>query len=74
MTRPQLNQPPQELPLADPAALRGMQVSGVWRARGGRIEARRFGGAWHEARDPKRGPSGTLLAGGVLLVQEQQRG
>lgn len=82
MARRLLNLSPPSLPEATPEDLRGRLVAGMWRiSRTGRLEAQRFGGAWQPlevsgggAHGLKRGPSGTLLHDGELLVQAQQRG
>jgi hypothetical protein len=50
--------------------LKGRPIAGHWRERSGMLEGCRYGGAWHPLRGAERGPGGTLLVGGMILVPE----
>lgn len=58
------------LPEVQAEALRGCPIAGHWRERSAILEGCRYGGAWHPLRGAKRGPGGTVLIGGMVLVPE----
>jgi len=73
--RPAMNQDPlsacyHQLPEVSREQLKGRPIAGHWRERSGMLEGCRYGGAWHPLRGAERGPGGTLLVGGMILVPE----